>query len=76
MTTSNWQKAFKQLDAKPVVKQKFIKHNAKKVRTCGKTTVQCVSCGSFRAINGKYGLNLCRKCFRDFAQTLGFKKYS
>jgi small subunit ribosomal protein S14 len=75
MTTSNWKKAFTQLNVKPVTKQKYIKHNTKKERTCGKTTTHCVSCGTFRAINGKYGLNLCRKCFRDYAQTLGFKKY-
>jgi small subunit ribosomal protein S14 len=76
MTTSNWEKAFVQLNAKPIVKAKFIKHNHKKVRACGRTTVSCVHCGTFRAINGKYGLNLCRKCFRDFAQRLGFKKYN
>lgn len=76
MTTSNWQKAFAQLDSKPVTKAKYIKHNAKKVRSCGKTTKPCVHCGTFRALNGKYGLNLCRKCFRQFAQTLNFKKYN
>jgi small subunit ribosomal protein S14 len=76
MTTSNWQKMFTQLDAKPVTKAKYIKHNAKKVRSCGKTTKSCQNCGTFRALNGKYGINLCRKCFRDYAQTLNFKKYN
>ena len=76
MTTSNWTKMFTQLDAKPVIKAKYIKHNEKKVRSCGRTTISCSHCGTFRAINGKYGLNLCRKCFRDYAQTLGFKKYN
>ena len=32
MTASDWKKAFKQLDAKPVVKAKFIKHNKPKER--------------------------------------------
>jgi len=76
MTTSNWQKMFTQLNAKPVTKQKYIKHNAKKIRSCGKSNKACAYCGSFRAFNGKYGVNLCRKCFRDFAHTLGFKKYN
>ena len=76
MTTSNWQKMFTQLDAKPVVKAKYIKHNAKRTRACGKTNHACAYCGSVRAFNGKYGINLCRKCFRDFAQVLGFKKYN
>lgn len=75
MTTSNWQKMFTQLNAKPVTKAKYIKHNAKKARSCGRSNHACVSCGSFRAFNGKYGLNLCRKCFRDYAHTLGFKKF-
>ena len=76
MTTSNWQKAFTQLDAKPTTKAKYIKHNKPLVRTCGKSTKSCVHCGSHRAFNGKYGLDLCRRCFRDFAQSLGFKKYN
>lgn len=76
MTTSNWQKAFTQLDHKPVIKAKYIKHNAKHPRACGRQNHACVSCGSLRAFNGKYGLNLCRKCFRDNAKTLGFKKFN
>lgn len=76
MTTSNWQKMFTQLDNKPVVKAKYIKHNAKKMRSCGKSNKPCVYCGSVKGINGKYGLNLCRKCFRQYAQILNFKKYS
>lgn len=76
MSTSNWQKMFTQLDSKPVTKAKYIKHNAKKTRSCGYTTKACVHCGSHRAFNGKYGINLCRRCFRDFAQSLNFKKYN
>lgn len=76
MTTSNWQKMFTQLNAKPITKAKYIKNNAKKVRSCGRTNHACTNCGSFKAFNGKYSINLCRKCFRDYAQTLGFKKYN
>ena len=76
MTTSNWRKMFTQLDAKPIVKAKYVKHNSPKQRSCGKATKACSYCGSHRAFNGKYGINLCRKCFRDFAHTLNFKKYN
>ena len=31
MTTSHWTKMFTQLDAKPVIKAKYIKNNEKKV---------------------------------------------
>jgi small subunit ribosomal protein S14 len=76
MTTSNWRKMFTQLDNKPVTKAKYIKHNAKRMRSCGRTTKECFNCGTHRAFNGKYGINLCRRCFRDHAQSLNFKKYS
>ena len=35
MTASDWKKKFKQLDAKPAVKIKFIKHNKPKERKIG-----------------------------------------
>ncbi len=76
MTTSNWRKAFTQLNAKPIVKAKYIKHNAKAARAHGKSTKACAVCGTHRAFNGQYGINLCRKCFREHAQTLKFKKYN
>lgn len=35
----------------------------------------CRSCGRKRGLIRRYGLRLCRQCFRDFAPELGFKKY-
>jgi len=35
----------------------------------------CEMCGRRRGIIRKYGLHLCRQCFRDKAEELGFKKY-
>ena len=35
----------------------------------------CVLCGRKRGLVRRYGLNLCRQCFRDKAMELGFKKY-
>ncbi|MDH7517965.1 MAG: 30S ribosomal protein S14 [Candidatus Thermoplasmatota archaeon] len=36
----------------------------------------CERCGRKRAIIRRYGLHLCRQCFRDKAEELGFKKFS
>ena len=76
MTYSNYQKAFKQLKAKPVKMKKFIKHNSPKERSCGIARKRCGRCGRIRANISSYGLHLCRQCFREVAVNLGFKKYS
>ena len=76
MTTSDWKKAFKQLRAKPVKMKKYIKHNAPKVRTTGQALIRCGRCGKYGSHIGKYGLDLCRLCFKDIALKIGFKKYS
>jgi small subunit ribosomal protein S14 len=76
MTASDYKKAFKQLNAKPEVKAKYIKHNKPKERTTGIAAQKCEKCGRFGAHIKSYGLNLCRHCFREMAVELGFKKYS
>ena len=76
MTTSNYKKAFKQLKAKPAKLTKFIKHNAPKKRTTGVALHACRRCGSHRGFISKYGLGYCRRCFREVARSIGFKKYS
>lgn len=35
----------------------------------------CVLCDRKRGLVRRYGLNMCRQCFRDRAKELGFKKY-
>ena len=75
MTYSDYKKAFKQLRNKPVKLKKFIKHNAPKERSCGTGTLRCVRCGRMGAHISKYGLHLCRHCFRDIAPKIGFKKF-
>ncbi len=47
----------------------------KKERKYGKGSRPCKRCGSYGPIVRKYGLNLCRHCFREIAEKLGFKKY-
>lgn len=46
-----------------------------KERKIGRGARRCIRCGSYDAVITKYGLYLCRQCFREIAPTLGFKKY-
>ena len=76
MSYSNFRKVFKQLKAKPGKLKKYKKHNSPKKRTCGIARLRCKHCGRIRGHVSKYGLHLCRQCFRDTAVHLGFKKYN
>jgi small subunit ribosomal protein S14 len=76
MTTSDWRKAFKQLGKKPSKLKKFMKHNAPRNRKTGVALKSCSRCGRFGGHISKYGLKLCRCCFREIATKIGFKKYS
>ena len=76
MTTSDWNKILKQLRNKPVVMQKFLKHNKPKERKTGITKKRCGRCGRFGAHLSQYNLNLCRQCFREIAEEIEFKKYN
>jgi small subunit ribosomal protein S14 len=75
MSYSSWDKALKQLRAKPEKMKKFIKFNAPKQRTTGRALKRCRRCGRIRGHINKYGLNYCRQCFREIATQIGFKKY-
>lgn len=37
---------------------------------------KCRFCGGSKGLIRKYGLYVCRKCFRERAVVLGFKKYA
>ncbi|MCB9358577.1 30S ribosomal protein S14 [Candidatus Woesearchaeota archaeon] len=76
MTTSNHKKVFKQLKVKQPKLEKYIKHNAPKKRSCGISLKRCKRCGRIKGHVSKYGLDLCRQCFRDIATKIGFKKYN
>jgi small subunit ribosomal protein S14 len=76
MPASDWKRVFKQLNTKPAVKEKFIKHNKPKDRKTGIAAKKCENCGRYGAHIKSYGLNLCRHCFRELAVEIGFKKYS
>ena len=75
MTYSDYKKAFKQLKAKPAKLKKFLKHNAPKERSCGRALKRCTRCGRIRGHISKYDLHLCRQCFREIAEKIGFKQY-
>lgn len=77
MTYSSHTKVFKQLKSKPVKLKKFLKHNAPKERKFGYSIKRCRRCGRMgRGHISKYGIQLCRQCFREIATKIGFKKYS
>ena len=76
MTYGDYKKVFKQLKAKPVKLKKYIKHNSPIEKKHSTSLNKCRRCGRIRGRIGKYGLNLCRQCFREIATKVGFKKYS
>ncbi len=41
----------------------------------GRGNRKCAICGNVRGLIRAYGLNICRKCFRERAKDLGFTKY-
>lgn len=66
----------KQIAGKPVKLARYVKFNSAKKRKFGKGATRCRKCGTRRGIINKYGLTYCRRCFREDAEKLGFKKYS
>ncbi len=76
MTASNWRKTLNNLRSKPVIAERFVKHNKPKDRKMGVASKKCERCERFGAHIQSYGLNLCRQCFREIAVEIGFKKYS
>jgi len=75
MTTSDFRKVLKQLKGKPAIYKKYLKENSKKERSCGISKIRCRRCGRHRGHINKYGLDLCRQCFREIAVDIGFKQY-
>mgnify|MGYP001772509801 CR=1 FL=1 len=43
-------------------------------RKHGRGVQSCKRCGSTDSVIQKYGLYLCRQCFREVANEMGFKK--
>ncbi|CAH3194379.1 unnamed protein product, partial [Porites evermanni] len=45
-------------------------------RTYGPGSRSCRVCFNHHGIIRKYGLNICRRCFRQYAKDIGFQKVS
>jgi len=45
------------------------------VHKFGKGSRWCKRCGDYNAVIQKYDLDLCRRCFREVAVSLGFRKF-
>ncbi len=44
-------------------------------RQKGKGVRRCQRCGTTKGLIRKYGLYICRRCFRELGEELGFRKY-
>lgn len=44
-------------------------------RHYGKGSRKCRVCGTHSGLIRKYGLDVCRQCFREKAKDIGFNKY-
>lgn len=76
MTTSDYRHILNVIRNKPWKIKKYNKYNVPKARRCGAAKNKCQLCLRVGGHVGKYGLNLCRHCFRDYSKELGFRKYS
>lgn len=76
MTQSSHEKVLAQIQKKPGKYQKYLKHNTPRQRKFGKSVKKCTLTGATRGVIHKYGLQVCRKSFREIALELGFKKYN
>lgn len=38
--------------------------------------LRCSICRTHKGLIHKYNLNICRRCFREVAERIGFRKYS
>ena len=46
----------------------------RKKKEFGRASRWCKRCGDYTALIQKYDLHLCRRCFREVANSLGFRK--
>ncbi len=52
-----------------------MKTHWEKELVAGKRKRRCRICGNRKALIRKYRLYVCRRCFKDIAEKLGFKKF-
>ncbi|MFA5797876.1 MAG: 30S ribosomal protein S14 [Candidatus Woesearchaeota archaeon] len=76
MTTTDHTKTLKQIQNKPGTMAKYRKYNVPKTRPNSELNHKCVRCGRTGGHISKYGLHVCRQCFREIATKIGFKKFN
>lgn len=73
---ADYEHMLKMMASKPSKIKRIKKHNIPKKRPNGLGNSVCRRCGKRgRGVIRKYGLNICRRCFREVAREIGFKKY-
>lgn len=75
MTAKNWNKVFNQVKNKKTKLARVKKFNKPAEKKTGRGRNKCKNCGRRGAHIRKYGLHVCRQCFRELAPKMGFKKY-
>ena len=58
---------------KPVYRKK-LQRLPKKRRNYGSEVTRCAHCGTHRALMRKFGLDICRRSFRELYAKMGFQK--
>ena len=57
-----------------MVKDRSYEFTGRKRHKFGRGSRWCKRCGDYTAVIQKYNLMICRRCFREVANSLGFKK--
>ena len=76
MTAKNFDKIKNQLEKKPAKWAKYVKHNKPKDKNFGKTKQKCIFSGTTRGVIRKYGINICRRYFKENSKKIGFKRFN
>ncbi len=64
----------KQIAGKKQKVKRFMKFSAPKKKKFGKGSFACANCGRHDGVIRKYGIMYCRQCFRENAESLGWRK--
>jgi small subunit ribosomal protein S14 len=57
-----------------MAKDRSYETTGRKVHKFGRGSRWCKRCGDYTAVIQKYDLFVCRRCFREVAVSLGFRK--
>ncbi len=71
----SWEHLLKLHAHKPGTLAKILKHNRPKKRKYGKGARKCIICGRHNGLIRKYGIMMCRECFKRYAEQMGWFRY-